>query len=85
MSEPKFHVGQVVRVKDPSGFFAAFGKKIADRDAVVLENIMDYMFGQVSGRCFQGRVRVEFQKRNGRGQEFKETMQERNFIAKDEA
>lgn len=74
-----FKPGDVVRVVDPNGFLVAFGKKIADRDAVVL-----WVDADNSGKrhCH---VRVEFQKRNGRGTVFTETMQARDFVLKDAA
>ena len=66
--------GMVVRVKDPSQFLSAFAKKIADRDAVV-NWVGPDRYGQ-----FKGRASVTFQKRNGRGKEFRETMSIRDLV-----
>lgn len=60
--------GDIVRVKDPDQFLAAFGKKIRDRDAEVL------WVGPTSLGMHNGRACVLFKKRNGRGQEFQEIM-----------
>jgi hypothetical protein len=61
--------GDVVRVKDPDGYFVSFCNKIRDRDAVV-EWAGPDANGMNVGRCC-----VMFQKRNGRGKEFREVMQ----------
>jgi hypothetical protein len=60
--------GDTVRVKDPSAFLSAFAKKIADRDAIV-----NWVGPDQHGQ-FVGRASVTFQKRNGRGKEFREVM-----------
>lgn len=79
--KPRFEVGEIVRIKDPDAFLVEFGTRVRDRDAVVMENILDYQWTG-SLRTYQGRVRVEFQKRNGRGKTFVEVMHERNFISR---
>lgn len=79
MREPKFKVGDLVRVEDPGSFIASFGKKVANRDAVVLDNIDDWITNTTKG--FKGRVHVEFQQRNGRGKTFREIMHERYLIS----
>ncbi len=59
--------GDIVRVRDSNKYFVSFGRKVADRDAVVV-------------RCFEvpvrgvKMVRLRFLKRNGRGKEFEETL-----------
>lgn len=78
MREPKFKVGDVVRVADPDGFISSFAKKVADRDAIVIENFSDWATNTTKG--FKGRVYLEFQKRNGRGKEFREVLNERYLI-----
>lgn len=86
MIEPIFKEGQVVRIKDPDGYISSFAKKVADRDAIVIKNVLDYGFGSTGNvKSFQGRVIVEFQRRNGRGKTFREIMQERDFVAKEQA
>lgn len=79
MREPKFKVGQVVRVANPDGFIVEFGRKVGNRDAVVLDNFDDWVTDTTRG--FAGRVRLEFQKRNGRGKVFREVMNERDLVA----
>ena len=74
MSAPIFAPGDVVRVIDPAGFFSAFAKKIADRDAVVV------WVGPDSIGQFKHQMKVRFLKRNGRGQEFAEIMHQRDFV-----
>lgn len=71
-------VGDVVRVKEPDEFLAAFAAKIKDRDAQVLWVGPD-KHGQFKGKCG-----LLFKKRNGRGKEFKEIMHTRHLIKKDE-
>ena len=78
---PKFCDGQVVRVIEPDAFLAEFGRKIANRVAVVLANLLN--FDRSGMKQFNGRVKVEFQKRNGRGKVFVEIMNERHLIAAD--
>lgn len=73
MSENVLEPGMVVRVADPESFQAEFSKKIANRDAVVIWVGPD-KFGQ-----FNHRVKVRFQKRNGRGKEFDEIIHERHL------
>jgi hypothetical protein len=84
MRTPKFNVGQVVRVKEPDGFLAAFAQKIRDRDAVVRHHIR-ILSRAGDARVYEGRMEVEFQKRNGRGSVFTEVMDEAHFIAKEAA
>lgn len=86
MTEPLFQVGQVLRVKEPRGFLSAFAKKIEDRDATVLEHVMDWG-SSVSGlpKEFRGRILIRFEKRNGRGKEFTEIMNQRDFILKEQS
>lgn len=79
MREPKFKVGDVVRVANPDQYIVSFGKKVADRDAIVLDNFNDWLTDNTKG--FKGRVHIEFKKRNGRGKEFREVMNERDLIA----
>jgi hypothetical protein len=64
-------VGDVVRVRDPKGFLAAFSKKIADRDATVLELFVS---------DWGARARVRFHKRGQRGSEFEEVMRAKDFV-----
>lgn len=59
--------GDTVRVRNPRVFIASFGKKVADRDAVVIR-----CFTVLGGRGKS--VTVRFGKRNGRGNEFQETL-----------
>lgn len=73
--DQKFQAGQVVRVINPEGFIASFASKVADRDAVVLQNFLDY--DRDGSRVFNGRVQIEFQQRNGRGKKFIEVMDQR--------
>lgn len=85
MTEPLFQVGQVLRVREPQGFISAFANKIADRDAVVTDIILDYGYGcERNVKQFMGRIRVQFQKRNGRGKEFAEIMHQRDFMLKEQ-
>ncbi|MCY1228221.1 hypothetical protein D9M72_405220 [compost metagenome] len=77
--EPKFPVGSVVRVEHPEAFIDE--KKLRDRDAIVLENMEEPIRSGL--KEFRGRVRVEFQKRNGRGKVFTDVMNERWFTAKE--
>lgn len=58
-------LGDTVRVRDPKGFIASFGKRIADRDAEVVA---------LGEGWRSGCVKVRFLKRNGRGREFEEWM-----------
>lgn len=58
-------IGDVVRVKEIQRFLVEFGRKVKDRDAIVLQ-VGPNEFGM-----FKGRIYVEFQKRNGRGKSFK--------------
>lgn len=74
MNEVQLEPGMVVRVKDPSGFISAFAKKVADRDAVV-----NWVGPNESGQ-FKGYASVTFQKRNGRGKEFRERMRIRDLV-----
>ena len=67
MSSQEFKPGDVVRVKEPSRYIAAFGSKVKDRDAVVLRKWSGHG-GDIN------QYRVEFQKRNGRGKKFEEWM-----------
>ncbi len=67
-------VGDTVRVKDPDEYIVSFANKVRDRDAVV------EFVGPDEHRQFKGRVRVMFQKRNGRGKEFREMMRSRDLI-----
>lgn len=73
MSAPIFAPGDVVRVIDPKGFLSAFEKRISNRDAVV-EWVGPDRIGQ-----WQGYMKVRFLKRGGRGLEFTEIMQMRDF------
>lgn len=75
---PKFTPGQAVKVADPKRFISSFEKKVTNRKAIVEDNILDYALRRDSGneKSFRGRVRVRFEKRNGRGKEFTEIMQE---------
>lgn len=79
MREPKFKVGDLVRVRQPDAFISSFEKKISNRDALVLKNFDDWITDTTKG--FKGRVYVEFQRRNGRGKTFREVMNERDLIA----
>jgi len=75
---PRFAIGDVVRLLEPERFVEQ--RKLENRDAVVLANILDYGWGSTRDKkSFQGRIQVEFQKRNGRGKVFREIMNERNF------
>lgn len=79
--EPKFKVGDVLRVVNVEKFLVNFAEKIRDRDAVLKENIIDpQRFDMEPG--FRGRVCVEFQKRNGRGKVFTKFMREDDFQLK---
>lgn len=66
-------VGNIVRVKEPDGYLAAFANKIRDRNAVV-EWIGPDQHGQ-----FKGMAWIRFLKRNGRGKEFRERMEVRSL------
>lgn len=80
----KFQVGDVVRVADPRGFIATFARKVADRDAVVRSLVLDWhRLPTINSRTYQGRVLVEFQKRNGRGKVFTEILHERHLVFKE--
>lgn len=68
MDEGEIKPGDVVRVKGPERFLVEFANKIRDRDAIV-EWVGPDAHGMNVGRCG-----VIFQKRNGRGREFRETM-----------
>ena len=59
--------GDTVRVRDWRQYTPVFGKKVADRDAVVVR-----CFTVLGGRGKS--VTVRFGKRNGRGNEFQETL-----------
>lgn len=83
MREPKFQEGQVLRVANPDFFIASFGSRIQDRDAVLIENFRYVVNGKKEP--FDGRVLVEFQKRNGRGKVFREVMRESDFVPKEAA
>jgi hypothetical protein len=72
----EFEVGDIVQVFRPEMFISSFGKKVADRDAVVL------WIGPDKHGQFKGSVKVRFLKRNGRGKEFEEIMSKRDFILK---
>lgn len=72
----EFKVGDVVRVKDPDQYISSFGKKIKDRDAIVLSVFTP------AGSAIQ-RCRVEFQKRNGRGKEFIEIFRCHDLLKKE--
>ena len=74
--EETFKPGDIVRVKDPNQFLAAFGKKIRDRDAEVV------WVGPTVLDMFKGQMEVKFQKRNGRGVEFSEIMRIDRFKLK---
>ena len=73
MSEIK--KGDIVRVRDPNQFISQFAKKVTDRDAVV-----EWVGPDAHGQ-FDGRAKVRFLKRNGRGKEFTEVMSMRYLIA----
>ncbi len=75
MSGTDIHVGDTVRVKDPEIFLAEFGKKIRDRDAVVQS-----VFTPMGRFNSEPMVKVEFQKRNGRGKVFTDVMRLSNFV-----
>lgn len=75
---PKFTAGEIVRIADPDRFIVGFGNRVNDRDAVVLGPVR--LSGP--GHVFDGRIRVEFQKRNGRGKVFTAVMDELHFVAK---
>jgi hypothetical protein len=80
MSEQQtIKAGAVVRVKDPSVFFSAFAAKVKDRDAIV-----NWVGPDKHGQ-FVGRASITFQKRNGRGKEFREVMQIRDLVVEREA
>ena len=72
----EFEVGDIVQVFNPEMFISSFGKKVADRDAVVL------WIGPDKHGQFKGRVKVNFLKRNGRGKEFSVLMSKRDFVLK---
>jgi len=74
MSENEIKAGDIVRVKDPSAFYSAVAKKVADRDAVV------NWIGPDKHGQFEGRVSVTFQKRNGRGKEFRQVISVRHLV-----
>lgn len=77
---PKFAIGQDVKVIEPKRYIAAFALKVKDRRAIVEENIREYRWASGSNeKSFLGRVRVRFEKRNGRGKEFTEIMPERDL------
>lgn len=67
-TEESLKPGDVVRVKDVSGFLVALANKIRDRDAEVI------WVGPTAVDMFKGYACVKFKKRNGRGQEFQEVM-----------
>lgn len=73
-----FKVGDVLRLKEPERFIER--RKLENRDAVLIKHMLDYGYGSDGARRFRGRVRVEFQKRNGRGKVFQQIMKERDFI-----
>lgn len=79
-AEPKFTLGQTVRVADPSKFIASFARKIKDRDALVTGFERQFVLGNSTNKVFTGYVYLEFQKRNGRGQPFKEKMKQEYLI-----
>lgn len=86
MIEQLFQVGQVLRVREPEGFLSAFAKKIADRDATLMGNVMDFGSSPTGlPKEFRGRILVRFEKRNGRGKEFTEIMHQRDFILKEQS
>lgn len=64
----ELQVGDIVRVKNPDDFISTFARKITDRDAVVI------WVGPDSLGMNKGIAGVIFQKRNGRGKEFRERM-----------
>lgn len=66
--------GDVVRVRDPNDYLAAFAKKVTDRDAVV-----EWVGPDAHGQ-FKGRAKVKFLKRNGRGKEFTEILRADDLI-----
>lgn len=70
-------IKDTVRVKDPTRFISSFAAKIKDRDAIVIR------MGGLSGR--PSLVKVEFQKRNGRGKVFEEWLDQRDLIVVTEA
>lgn len=65
---PDLKPGDIVRVKNPDAFISTFAKKIANRDAIV-NWVGPDQYGQ-----FKGAASITFQKRNGRGKEFRERM-----------
>lgn len=79
MSNQEITPGCVVRVKDTERFLVAFAKKVKDRDAVV-----NWVGPDKHGQ-FTGRASVTFQKRNGRGKEFREVMNVRDLVVMREA
>lgn len=86
MTDPLFQMGDVLRVKDPEGFLSAFAKKIAGRDATLVGNVMDFGSSPTGlPKEFKGRIHVRFEKRNGRGKEFAEIMNQRDFILKEQS
>lgn len=60
--------GDIVRVKDKESWLAAFAKRIKDRDAIV------NWVGPTADGMNHGYASVTFQKRNGRGKEFRQRM-----------
>ncbi len=77
MSDQEIKKGDVVRIKDPNEFITSYAKKIADRDAVV------EWVGPDNLGMNKGYIGVKFQKRNGRGKEFRERLKIRDVVLKD--
>ena len=71
--------GDVVRLKDPSRYIVSFATKAADRDAVVL------WVGPRANGMFEGRAKVRFLKRNGRGKEFEEVLRTEDLVLRPNA
>lgn len=66
--------GDVVRVKNPSAFISELARKVTNRVAIV------QWVGPDEHGQFAGRARITFQKRNGRGKEFSETMRKSDLV-----
>lgn len=79
MSTSTIKAGDIVQVRDLSRFVSVFSNRVKDRDAVV-EWVGPDAHGQFKGQCW-----VIFQKRNGRGKEFRERMHVSDLVMKEPA
>jgi len=66
--------GETVRVRQWNRYVASFAKKVAERDAVVVQ------CWKAAIGCSIPIARVRFLKRNGRGKEFEETFRVSELI-----